>query len=337
MVVEAHEEIGRVSAADIDRREKAAPGDRILEFRLPHVITGAAGLGIVVEGIGDHIGEGRRAGRGFDGEIRLDPQGAVGRIIHRFGKRDPGQFEVVFLLREQVVVRSALRLLLGHVGGALEPQFEQLAALGEVAGAGFQLFAGEAHAFGVIYDVEIGLHGIERHFVLDPLQLLDTHQAHHLRGTDGIDPRKAGENGHLPRNAVVVGKVRNVGIGIGLGVDRAAETGRGADRAADRGHERRHGFDIVLAVVAVGVILLPYYGTVFDGIGHALVEGHTHDGLGRIRGGVGQGIHGGIRDDDGLRCRSICGRSPHGSNGRSIRLHRGGGQGYLRPSECPKN
>jgi len=102
-------------------------------------------------------------------------------------------------------------------------------------------------------------------------------------------------------------------------------------------YERRHGFDIVLAIVAVGVILLPHDGTVFDGIGHALVEGHTHDGLGRIRGGFGQGIHGRIRDDDGFRCRGICGRSPHRSNGRSIRLHRGGGQGYLRRGECPKN
>jgi len=236
--------------------------------------------------------------------VGVDDQRTVRRIVHRLRKGDLREREVVLLLGHQVVVRSALRLDLGDVGGAFKPQFEQLAALGQLGGAGHALLAGQPHAPRIIDHVEIGLHGPERDFVAGQLQLLDALQTHHLRGADGVDPREAREEGHLSRSGIGVVEIRDVGVGVGLGIDRTAETRGGADRTVHRGDQRGDGGDVILPVVAVGVILPADGGTVFDGIAHAAssVIGAEDSGADTVSGtGAAAGAATEVRTGDGRR------------------------------------
>ena len=289
------------------------------------VVTGGQRLGMVVEGVGQHVVEGNRAGGSPDGDIGVDDQRTVRRIVHRLRKGDLREREVVLLLGHQVVVRSALRLDLGDVGGAFKPQFEQLAALGQLGGAGLELLAGQPHAPRIIDHVEIGLHGPERDFVAGQLQLLDALQTHHLRGADGVDPREAREKGHLSRSGIGVVEIRDVGVSVGLGIDRTAETRGGADRTVHRGDQRGDGGDVILPVVAVGVILPADGGTVFDGIAHAGVERHRGGGF---RGGHGVGNRRGGGCGDGIRTGD--------GHGHRIRDGRKGARVPRRPGKSGK-
>ena len=278
-VVEAHEEVGRVAAAYRNRRVVFSLCDGVFESHLLHVVGCLLRFGVLFEGVGQYLSVGGRTGRGADGDLGDDLRTAARRIVHRFAERDFGQREIVLLLREQKIVRGALRFDLRHVGGAFQPQFVEFAALVQIGGARLPLFACQPDAFGVVHHVEVGLHGVQRRFVAGLLQLLDAHEPHDTCRPHGVYSRQSCENGNLPRQAVRVVEIGDGGVGIGFGVDRTAETGRGAGGCADRGNQCGDRCDMLLAVVAVRIDLLPDVGIVFDGVGHAGVECHCGDGV----------------------------------------------------------
>ena len=302
---------------------------------MAHVVLRRHRLGVVLQRIAEHLVEGGDTGRRLDGHRRIDAQRPVGRVVHRLAQSDFGQREVVLLLRQEVVVRGLLRLDLRHVGGALQPQLEELAALLELGRAGLELLAGQPHALGVVDHVEVGLHGLQRNLVAGQLQLLDPLQAHDAGGTHGVDAGKSGKEGQLPREGVGVVEVRDVGIGIGLGVYRTAEAGRGADRAAHRGDQRGDGFDIILAVVAVGVGLAPHGGAVLDGVAHALLERHRR----RLPFGRGDRVIGsgsGRSNRDALYRVGSARSSLRGCRTLHVRRH-GCRRKQGHQTECPEN
>ena len=136
---------------------------------MAHVVARDHGLGVVLQRVIEHFVKGCDPGRSLDRRVGHDAERPVGRIVHRLGECDLGQREVILLLRHKVVVRGALRLDLRHVGSALQPQFKEFAALRELGRAGLELLAGQAHAFGVVDHIEIGLHGLQGDLVAGQL------------------------------------------------------------------------------------------------------------------------------------------------------------------------
>ncbi len=113
----------------------------------------------------EHLAERGLGHRGLDPQLGVDLQRLLLRVVHRLAQADAGQFEVVLLRREQVIAPRLLRLDFGHVGGAPASQLEELARLREQCAALGELLLGIADRVGVVDDVHVGRHGLDRRLV----------------------------------------------------------------------------------------------------------------------------------------------------------------------------